>query len=69
MALGGAYSSEIFEGASTLEAGRSKARLQCAHRLIRCFVRALFLLVVVLLFGNLGFSCFDLHWHNIFTIS
>ena len=49
MALGGAYSSEIFAGASTLEAGRSKARLQCAHRLIRCSVRALFLLVVVLL--------------------
>ena len=67
MALGGAYSSEIFAGASTLEAGRSKARLQCAHRLIRCSVRALFLLVVVLLFGNLGFRCFDLH--NIFTTS
>ena len=67
MTLGGAYSSEIFAGASTLEAGRSKARLQCAHHLIRCAVLSLFLLVVVLLVGNLGFSYFDLH--NIFTTS
>ena len=55
MTLGGAYSSEIFAGASTLEAGRSKARLQCAHRLIRCAVRALFLLVVVPLFWKFRF--------------
>ena len=56
MTLGGVYSSEIFTGASILEAGRSKARLQCAHRLIRWAVCALFLLVVFLLVGNLGFE-------------